>query len=143
MLNLEDKSSNCHIFDGYLHEDLISYNIVGSTIEWSNDSSSPITFKLDAVSSLFNEQPYGDIEDNVWYPVFIDHDNYVPQASLSAHGILTNQNGYLRSGKLGIESMVEFKPQFSNWNTNAKMHIDWLMNQATFPFPLYYSLTLL
>jgi hypothetical protein len=140
MLNLEDKSSNCHIFDGYLHEDLISYNIVGSTIEWSNGSSSPITFKLDAVSSLFNEQPYGDIEDNVWYPVFIDHDNYVPQASLSSHGILTNQNGYLRSGKLGIESMVEFKPQFSNWNTNAKMHIDWLMNQATFPFPLYYSL---
>lgn len=140
MLNLEDKSNNCHIFDGYLHEDLISYNIVGSTIQWSNGSSSPITFKLDAVSSLFNEQPYGDIEDNVWYPVFIDHDNYIQQATLSEHGILTNQNGNLRSGKLGIESMAEFKPQFSNWNTDAKMGIDWLMNQATFPFPLYYSL---
>lgn len=137
---LEDYSHNCNIFDKYLYEDLLPYNINESSLLFSNGASSPITINTSALQAIYNEQQYGDISPNVWYPVFITNDNFINNKVLSNDGAYQNQNAAIVSGRLGIENFISFQPQMRSWNTSAPMVIDWIINKASMPYNLYYGL---
>lgn len=137
---LEDYSHNCNIFDKYLYEDLVPYSINQSSLVFSNGTTSNISINTEALQSLYNEQGYGDISPNVWYPVFITHDNFINNKVLSNDGAYQNQNGAIVSGRIGIENFISFQPQMNNWTTSSPMVIDWIINKASMPYNIYYGL---
>lgn len=115
---------NCRIFDGYLDNDILSIDSV--------------SYNTDKLIELKDQQGY-NIENDVWYPVFIDRDtNAVNSSVLSDHGLI--QNPFIGVGRIGIESFISFAPTFDHWETNGSMTIDWILNNHNIPYPIYYGL---
>jgi hypothetical protein len=110
----------CHIFDGYLDDDIISV--------------SSVVHNTGKLIELKNAQGYTTIDNDIWYPVFIDTEtNAVGNSVMSSHGLI-------QSTRLGIEFFTSFNAGFDHWETDGSMSIDWILNNHNIPYPVYYGL---
>jgi hypothetical protein len=135
-----DKTSNCNIIKHSLLDDLVNYRLNAGSIIYDNGSSYNITYNTSSLSSMVDVQISGTYKD-IWQPLFIDNDTYVNNKLLSNHGSCYNSNTNLTSGKLGIENIISFTPQFKSWTaTNSVMSIDWFLNGDNTPYAVYYGI---
>ena len=144
----ENYLNNCVIFDKFIQDDLVSYGITDSsnsfTIDYENNKSFDISIKTDLLREIYELNLFGADERtvNVWYPVFIWNDDYISTKLLTQEGSVKNSNDFLKSGRLGIEEFISFKPLLQNWSisNDAQFSIDWTLNRPQFPYSLQYGL---
>lgn len=136
----------CNIFNKFLSEDLLKYTLVESgnalEIHYENGNTAQVTLDLAALSSIKTNYTPDPIQSNIWYPIFIDNDTHIKHKILSQNGASKNANSDFLSGRIGIENIISFAPQFKNWNVSgsANMSIDWILNQHDIPYYLNYGI---
>lgn len=145
----ENYLNNCTIFDKFVQDDLVKYEITDDLTDFyikydGNNKNFPIDIKLDALKSLYDLNLFGAEERkiNVWYPVFIWNDDHIDNKFLTKEGAVRNSNPNLKSGRLGIEEFLSFKPILKNWTASEEINfsIDWILNNPKFPYYLQYGL---
>ena len=140
---------SCDIFNSFLSDNLLPYSLKETdgdlTILYNHGSVVPVNFNTAGLVSLKNKSIPANFLDNVWYPIFINSDEFVSNKVLSQNGALKNANQFLRSGRLGIENVINFEAQFKDWSVSNKsvMSIDWILNQPDIPYYLNYGSKLL
>lgn len=137
---------SCDIFNSFLSDNLLPYSLKETdgdlTILYNHGSVVPVNFNTAGLVSLKNKSIPANFLDNVWYPIFINSDEFVSNKVLSQNGALKNANQFLRSGRLGIENVINFEAQFKDWSVSNKsvMSIDWILNQPDIPYYLNYGI---
>ena len=133
-MTIYNTKDNCEIFNKSFADDLLSYKLIDKNIQFSNGVSNPISDKKSYIQSM-------SVASNFWFPVFIDHDNWIINKALSNDGGISGQTEKISSGRLGIEDFIEFKPEFNNWDAGeSKMSIDWILNRSSNPYVLTYGI---
>lgn len=143
-------SSQCTIFNKFLQDDLSSYSLQDNSggpleIVYKNGEKYPVDINLDAIKKLYTDSALGDERRvvNTWYPVFVWDDEFVENKFLTKEGAIKNANSSLKSGRLGIEEIISFKPIFDNWSISDESILfssDWMLNRPNFPYSLEYGL---
>ena len=137
-----NNTDNCNIIKHSLLNDLLPYHIEDNSIAYNGGSirANIVSQKETTLDVLINQQSVSN-KLEVWQPLIIDNDNFVNNKLLSSHGAYYNGNPLLKSGRIGIENIFSFSPQFKSWNSsNLNMSIDWFLNSANSPYAIYYGI---
>ena len=136
--------SSCIIFDKFLFDDSNPYTLAENnnnlTIRYG-EVSNDVIFSLTGLTQA-KEYSVTNVQNDIWYPIFINNDNNISNKVISRDGAYRNANTNIRSGRLGIENFISFPASLKNWSISgsAKFSIDWILNQPDMPYYLEYGI---